>query len=97
MISSHHKDTGYDIIYTKEPIRFKGGFITVDNKAWKIYNIIRQEFFLLLNQNVRSKDPTCELQIPSNFMELMDQKPSIKEKNMTQSKKFIFNLNQNDE
>ena len=32
----HHKDTRDDMMSTREPMMFKGGFITVENKTWKI-------------------------------------------------------------
>ena len=40
-----------------------------------------QDFFLLVQPKGVSKEPTYELQIPSNFKELMDQKALVKEKN----------------
>ena len=41
----HQKDTIDDIIDNREPMRFKGGFTTVDN---------------MFNRNVGSQDP-CEI------------------------------------
>ena len=37
----HHKDTRYAIMDTKEPMRFKGDLITIENKTRK--NLIEEE------------------------------------------------------
>ena len=87
----------YDIINTREPMRFKGDFINVENKVWNVFTEVDNNFVFLFIQNVISKETECELQIPSKFKELMDQKTTSKSKNMSNSKGFLLNLKQHGE
>ena len=53
-----------------------------------------KNLFHLFNRNVRYQEPTCKLQITSNFTERMDQKSLVKEKKTARPKNVIFNLDQ---
>ena len=72
--ASQQKYTIYDIMDTREPRRFKGGLISMENKTWKNLTEEDNNFVLLFNQRVGYKYPTCELQISPKFKELLDQK-----------------------
>ena len=54
-----------------------------------------ENIFRGFNRKVRSKDPTCELQIPSNFKGILDHKSPVKVKKTARRKKSILNLDQN--
>ena len=95
--SRRQKETRNDIMYTRESMRFKWVFITVDNRTWKHITVEDKHFVRLFNQKVRYQEPTCGLQIISNFRERMDHKSSVTGKNMVQRKKVVFNLDQHDE
>ena len=66
-------DNRYDIVDTRQPMRFKWGLITVENNTWKILQK-KKKNFRVINRKFICKETTCELQIPSNFKEVMDQK-----------------------
>ena len=80
-------------MYTREPMS-----LNIISLLWRIRDGIFTESdknsFRLFNRNVRPQEPTFELQITSNFKEIMDQKSLVKEKKTAHPKKVIFNLDQ---
>ena len=93
----HKKDAIDNIIGTREPMVFKEDFINMGNKTCKHISIEDKHFVRLFNQKVRSKDPTYELEIPSNFKELMYQRTLVKKNNTARRKKVVFNMYQHHE
>ena len=63
-----------DILDTRKKMKFKGDLITIQNNT--LINISKEDKHCvsLFNRKVRYKEPKCELQIPPNFKELMEQK-----------------------
>ena len=80
--SRRKKETRIDIVDTREPMRFKRGFVTVENKTWKNPTKDDKNCFCLFNQKVTSQEPTRGIQIPSNFKEIVDHKSPVKGKKM---------------
>ena len=88
------KKTRNSIMDNIEPMMFEGVFVTVKNNTWG--NITEEDNNLvdLFNQRFIYQESTCELQIPSNFKERVDQKSSIKGKNIVWHKYVFLNLDQ---
>ena len=59
-------------------MKFKAYFVTIYNNIWKNRTEEGNNSVRLFKRKVRSKYPTCKLQIPSNFETLIDHKSLVK-------------------